>query len=182
MKEKTDFWAIIEEMGWGRKTTDSTALSEEWFEKLGKEEMDKVSNFVDARVGELQRAVHKYESEHGDLEVGSDDGFSDVTHHIVGMGKEEFDRCVANPKLVEKRYNAKYGTPEGYRESFAYVFLEPEPKRTEADKKAEFVNLIRRTEEVEKEIERLTEVLNGMRSKMFSLSNTLSRVKKDQGL
>ena len=45
----------------------------------------------------------------------SDDGYNDLIYHIIGLGKEEFYRCVNNPDLVMQKIKAN-----DYKESFSY--------------------------------------------------------------
>ena len=45
----------------------------------------------------------------------SDDGYNDFIYHVIGLGKEEFYRCVNNPDLVIQKIKAN-----DYEESFAY--------------------------------------------------------------
>jgi hypothetical protein len=182
MKQEPNYWKLIEEIGWGKKTTDYTEVAREWYAQLGKEGMEKLRAFVSTRVADLQTAVKKYEDEHKQLECGSDDGFSDVTHHIVGMGWLEWSNAMKNPKLVETRYNAKYGTFEAYTESFAYCFQEPPPVRTEKDKRESIVELVERAEEIQKTIRALQKDLYAIQQEADTLWSVAALVKKDAGL
>jgi len=130
-KQLTDkqAWSLIEQMGWGRTSQNYDALAREWYAKLGKDGMNVLRNFVGSRVSDLYHAVEKYEATGKDIDIGSDDGMSDLLHHVVGLGESYFKSYMDNPKLLARRYR------EGeYKESFAYCFLEPEPPRTKAQK------------------------------------------------
>jgi hypothetical protein len=122
-------WKLIEFLNWADNNSDISALTARCIAKVGNAGWEDLSMFVKKKVGELQTAIKTYEEKNGDLDIGSDDGFSDVCYHIVGLGKEEFNRCIKDPKLVEKRYNSPYGSYEGYRESFAYMFLDDESNK-----------------------------------------------------
>lgn len=130
-KQLTDkqAWSLIEQMGWGRTSQNYDALAREWYAKLGKTNMNALKNFVGSRVSDLYHAVEKYEATGKDMEIGSDDGMSDLIHHVVGLGKVEFSRNMVDPYSLARRYAAN-----GYKESFAYCFQEPEPPRTKAQK------------------------------------------------
>lgn len=120
-------WKLIEFLNWADNNSDISALTARCIAKVGNAGWEALGMFVDEKVGGLQSVIKTYEEKSGNnLDIGSDDGFSDVCYHIVGLGKEEFDRCIQDPKLVEKRYNSPYGSYEGYRESFAYMFLADE--------------------------------------------------------
>ena len=116
-------WNRVEALNWARnKDYQRTA---KLVYSLSPVLRDELINFVDDRVIALQTAIAKFEKDRGNsLDIGSDDGFSDVTYHIVGLGKKVWEAAMKNPLLVEKRYHAKYGTKAGYKESFAYCFLE----------------------------------------------------------
>lgn len=123
-------WAMIAEMGWGMKA-DYKAIAKECFAKWGKTRMERLHTFAHSRVDELGKAVENYDdnSDRLPLCVGSDDSFSDLRFHVVGLGKEKFDYYMANIQQLERRYNAST-----YTESFDYCFMEPEPARTPVDK------------------------------------------------
>ena len=59
------------------------------------------------------------------------DSFSDLLSHVVGLGKKEFSKVMKNPLLAYNRSMAKYGTKEGYEESFLYAI----PYHTDYPKK-----------------------------------------------
>jgi hypothetical protein len=56
----------------------------------------------------------------------SDDGWSDCMSHIVGLGKDEFEKTLKNPELAWERSMAGYGKPRGYQESFLYCIPDEE--------------------------------------------------------
>lgn len=112
-------WKKVESLGWA-KDFDYNRIQEEV--KKNVYESFSIQCFVKEKRKELVQAIEQYEKENEKLNIGSDDGFLDVTFHIVGLGEKEWKKAIKNPKLVEKRYNSKYGTKEGYKESFSYCF------------------------------------------------------------
>jgi hypothetical protein len=50
-----------------------------------------------------------------------DDSHGDLISHIIGLGEDEFYACLEDYERIEARGTAPYGSPEGYRESFAYI-------------------------------------------------------------
>ncbi len=135
-------------MGWGRSSVNSEALAREWYTKIGIAGMKQLEKFVGARVAELYAAIEKHEQTHESLDIGSDDGMSDVVHHVVGLGEEEFNACLKDPTLIEKRY-----LNNEYKESFAYCFHKPEPPRTKFQKEVTQQELLQAVADLEKKIQ-----------------------------
>lgn len=177
MKKLTDqkAWALIAEMGWGGRTEDYKHLAKTYYKKLGKKGMKLLRQFVGARVSDLYAAVKRYEDKGVALEVGSDDGFSDLTYHIVGLGKDEFDACIADPEKMEIRY--KKGE---YTESFAYAFHEPEPPRTAKQKQATFDKLVAEAERLQDAVFALDKQAGLLRMQVQSLNLLVGAVKNDR--
>lgn len=154
-------WQLVAAMGWN-KNADYKKMAAFWWAQIGSAQMEKLSKFVDARVSDLYWAVDKYEAEHlPHLEVGSDDGFSDLRYHVVGLGQVEFEKALKNPKLLELRYRKN-----DYKESFAYVFQKPDPPRT-VDQKAASIRLLKKNlDEMERQIRELEHQLSMTRGMM----------------
>lgn len=169
-------WALIEQMGWGRSSRNCAALAREWYAKLGKTGMQALENFVGSRVSDLYHAVEKYEATGKSLEIGSDDGMSDLTHHVVGLGQTEFEKNLANPKLLARRYDKN-----DYKESFAYCFLEPEPPRTKEQKEETQEALLQAVGELGRKIDGLCNSLaevQGLLSRTMMLASIMKEDKK----
>jgi hypothetical protein len=66
-------------------------------------------------IHELSLRINHWESAARKELPCSDDGFSDLLAHIVGLGKEEYCAVLENPKLAFDRANK-----HDYEESFAY--------------------------------------------------------------
>ena len=112
---ETNFWAIVEGLGWGRRTTDYDAIQKDLMNRLSPQQAKKMRGIFDKKKGELSRAISQWERSNDDLPV-SDDGYSDLLAHIVGMGRKEFEKTLRNPELAYERAK-KYD----YKESFAYA-------------------------------------------------------------
>jgi len=138
-----DAWRMIAEIGWG-VDVNLKAVQRSAFAMHGEFQMSRIEEFVRKRVNDLYKAVEKYEKEHESLHIGSDDGFSDVCHHVVGLGQTAFDAAYDNPRLLESRYNQG-----DYQESFAYCFQKPEPVKSDADKNRDFLLLIGQVHDLE---------------------------------
>jgi len=169
-------WSLIAEMGWGGRTENYKHLAETYFKFLGKKGMQELYDFVTARVKELGEAVAMYDQLNvlTSLEVGSDDGFSDLRYHIVGLGKDEFDACMKDPRKMQIRYRK-----EEYKESFAYVFLEPDPPRTAAEKKSSRELLAKNVKALEVELRNLEFQLTVARGYFQDINMLLEQVLED---
>ena len=176
MKElsATKAWALIAEMGWGSRTTDYKHIAETYFKLLGKKGMKQLEKFVGERVCDLGSAVKRYEDGNGSIEVGSDDGFSDVRYHIVGLGKDTFDVCMADPLEIQNCY--RLGK---YKESFAYAFQEPDPPRTEENKEASRKLLVKNVAALEKQLREIEFELSTARGLFQDINMLLGQVMED---
>lgn len=169
-------WQLIQTIGWGTKTTDYDAIAKEMFSNLGTEKANQLSVFVSDRVNELGVAVDNYERENNiSLEVGSDDGFSDLRYHIVGMGQKEFVKCMGNPLKMQERYKKNQ-----YKESFAYAFLAPTPPPSKEENEATFENLTTNISTVYEELESIQYRLNVICKKMLAIDTLLGKIKKEK--
>lgn len=118
--EHYQFWKIIEEFEWGTKTTDYKLLSTKL--KSGNYNWRTIYEIFSEYKARLKNKICIWETENNkSLGVG-DDSFDDLTSHIIGLGKKEYDNVMANPELAYIRAGKKYGSPEGFKESFAYIF------------------------------------------------------------
>lgn len=116
-------WNEIKSLGWGTWSGDFHKVGDLLWKRYTPNTIGALRQFVGAQAVKLYQRVKEWERNNGrHLDIGSDDGFNDVVHHVVGMGEDEFNRVMLDPTLLEDRYNADYGSPEGYQESFAYCF------------------------------------------------------------
>lgn len=176
MKELTpeQAWEQIAQMGWSTITTDYQEIAKRFFKQFGKAGMKRLHSFVGDRVSDLGKAVDRHEKNIGPLEVGSDDSFSDLRYHVVGLGRYEFNLCMDNPEELQKRYHKGQ-----YKESFCYCFMEPDPPRTEEQKRETLEKLMAKIAEVEKQACTLDAGLTLLRDKMHTLSLLAATVKQD---
>lgn len=168
-------WALIAEIGWGTKSTNNRALAKQWYAEIGTKGMEQLEAFVNARASDLYSAVNKYEEQHGELEVGSDDGFSDLRYHIVGLGQAEFEKCMANPLEMQKRYQA-----DEYKESFSYVFQKPDPPRTKADKEKSVDKLLEAAQSINRTIRDIVNLQNILQAKQHEFEMLIGVVTRDR--
>jgi hypothetical protein len=104
---RDEFWATVAEMGWGTKTTDYKTLKRSLMLK-GKEFCKEFQHHYD----EVDRDLLK-----AGCDLHGGDGVGDCRSHIIGLGKEEYDKVMADQSVGEQRY--KDGD---YTEKFSYSF------------------------------------------------------------
>jgi len=110
-----DFWKLVAELNWGckadgpGKTTNYKATKKTLMQKLDRAGVESFRNTFDGLRSPLYKALDKA------VEGTGDDGFGDLLAHIIGLGKEEYERNLANPKLAQTRVNESR-----YEESFSY--------------------------------------------------------------
>jgi hypothetical protein len=113
------YWGIINELDWGRE------FRGRWlFKKLGKQlasthysDIEELEKFAKDKRKDLVSAIKIWEKKNNIQFPCGDDGFWDLTAHIVGLGKEEYYKNLKNPKLAYGRAKA-----DDYKENFEYVF------------------------------------------------------------
>lgn len=168
-------WALIDQMGWGRSSQNYAALAREWYAKLGKTNMNALEKFVGARVSDLYGAVEKYEATGKDIDIGSDDGMSDLCHHVVGLGEAFFKSNMDDPSLLTDRY------AEGdYTESFAYCFMEPEKPRTAKQKEMAEIALRGAVKTVQDQFTAVQKSMRQLEQDMDALAQSYSIVEMDK--
>ena len=168
-------WNLIADIGWGTKTTDCKAIAREYFAKLGKNGMKLLEDFVDARWRDLDTCIKVWETNSGrTLELGSDDSYSDLIYHIVGLGEAKYYKVMHNPVLAEERSKAG-----NYKESFGYCFQPPDPVRTQKDKRETLKDLLKHTIILESKIQKISDELSKTRMQVMQMKLLASIVAKD---
>lgn len=112
MLTDNECWALVEEINWGEKykEIDTTNVKFGLALRLGEENSEVLRAFVNRRVHEMMRAVEKYERKIDKTTGLGDDSFSDLTSHIVGMGRATFEDYLQNPeKAFQLGVSLKFG-------------------------------------------------------------------------
>jgi hypothetical protein len=122
LKKGKASWKFIEELGWSTWTSNYRMIKKYMQKTMHPTLINDLGNFAITRVSDLYGRIEQHESVFDSLNISSDDGLNDVLNHIVGLGQAEYEKCMKNPLDIEKRFQAGYGTSDGYSESFAYVF------------------------------------------------------------
>ena len=125
MRDTEIFWNFVAKVGWGTKTTDYKKLRRIFHKEYSPEFIRSMKEIAMEKRLELTAIMDR----HAIKETGSiasywgvgDDGFWDLTAHIVGLGKEMYDFVCKNP-IYAKTIN--------YTENFEYSFnIEREEKK-----------------------------------------------------
>jgi predicted DNA-binding transcriptional regulator AlpA len=107
-------WSIIKEIGWGTKTTDYEKIQEWLVKNYTIEQIQQFEDLCRTKKSKLYECL-KDKAFKSQLSIGytGDDGFDDLCAHIVGMGKECFDKAMKERDV-----------PTGfkYEENFFYSF------------------------------------------------------------
>lgn len=132
------FWWIIEKLDWAgairsgdRRPCDTCGKrlaelltdpdDQDWFQDTYRQVSRK-----------LHASIEAWEDKTGTSCGLGDDSFSDLVAMIVGLGQSVYDQTLSDPTLALKRARARYGTIEGYKESFAYTLHVLPTERREA--------------------------------------------------
>jgi hypothetical protein len=106
-------WAIIAEARWSEDFNYSR-IKNELMAKLSVEEVEALSKFIEDKRRDLHRAI-----KNGELEdsLGYGDSYSDLLYHVVGLGKEEYEKCLNDiESVVEVSKTSRecfgYGIPD----------------------------------------------------------------------
>lgn len=121
-EEGDSWWGLINALGWGTETTDYDDVRGKLLNMYTPQELNSFRSFVDSCMNVLAHVISAWEEyDNTPILPCSDDSFSDLRAHIVGMGKKEFAKVLDDPQFAYDRAVAKYGTEGGYTESFLYV-------------------------------------------------------------
>lgn len=125
--KEENYWKIIEDLNWGyycmlyeRNITNKKpykVLREEIKKKyiLSYEE---ISLFVKDKRRNLQNYLRNWRKKQTEqYDFGSDDGFWDVTTHVIGLGKNFYNFIIKNPYYISEMYRKNL-----YIENFEYSF------------------------------------------------------------
>jgi hypothetical protein len=109
-----EFWKLVAELNWGHKadgpgkTADYNKGKKILMQRLDVAMAERFSNTFSELSAKLYKPLYS-------LEGMSDDSYSDFRAHIIGLGQEEFEKALANPKSQEQR-----AAKHQYVESFSY--------------------------------------------------------------
>lgn len=111
------FWNEVALIGWGDTNprrfydTAKARLLRRWTGEF----LEEFNEMKDELYSELGREIERVSHESGEGTGCGDDGYNDLLHHIIGLGKKEYEKTLDDPMLAIKR-----GQEYRYDESFAY--------------------------------------------------------------
>lgn len=116
------FWLLIDDIGWGTKTTNKEEIGRNLESSYSEEYLRAFYWFVKCKrhilVGKLNKHSFQQTGNPYSYYGVGDDSFWDLTAHIVGLGKETFNR-IAYSDPEEAKTMADNGD---FTENFEYIF------------------------------------------------------------
>jgi hypothetical protein len=113
----SDFWSLVDKIGWGTKTTDYKMVKRSLMRVFTPAQCEGILDKESELRHQLTVKFDKYLEANGvELSLG-DDGFSDLMNHIVGLGKSIYNACMKNPDLI-----VDLARRDDFAESFSYCF------------------------------------------------------------
>jgi hypothetical protein len=116
------FWPIVDKISWDGRTHHELEECQSLLRGLlSIGEIKEMEDWYNEKRGKLCRKLEKYAKEkcgykHGYYPV-SDDGYWDLTAHIVGLGEKRYKENLKNPELAKERAEKRE-----YLENFGYCF------------------------------------------------------------
>lgn len=112
-------WTIIFNIGWGVKTLDHKRLKMDLRDIYTEKEISRIKEFAVYKRKELGIVLTNYRKNNnlGNYFGVSDDGFWDLTAHIVGFGEERYNSVIDNPEIARE-----ISLNNMYKENFEYIF------------------------------------------------------------
>lgn len=125
-------WGIIDELGWGIKNYDYKLMAKYLDENYSDIVIKQFELFVIFQRNEIIKTLEDYAelkigNRHGYYGVG-DDGFWDLTAHIVGLGKYWFNRITDDPEIAKEMCDNMMN-----KENFQYIFNHTEIGKKERE-------------------------------------------------
>lgn len=119
------FWEIVDELDY-KSDLDYDRCAEYLFDTFSKEEISEFENIFSKFYIELEEEMDS-QLEQKELDYSyvigkSDDGLSDLLSHIIGIGKNYYDKSMNDVEYLGLHANGAFQSVEGYSESFSYIF------------------------------------------------------------
>jgi len=125
MSIEDEFWAAVERINWPGlcqdEEIDFNEIREFLLKEFGEDSCKCFFGLHRRKYRALQELMRAYDK-NNEAQV-SDDGLWDLCAHIVGLGKEEYEAALLNPRIIVDR-----GRSNKYRENFGYCFPTEEKK------------------------------------------------------
>jgi hypothetical protein len=112
--DEAQFWEVVAALDWADE--ENEAMTGVVLASLGATGVVAFSSRRLALAARLEERLLSWETETGEPIEAGDDSFRDLINHLIGLGREAYERALADPASVAARARA-----HDYRESFAYV-------------------------------------------------------------
>jgi hypothetical protein len=107
-EQANEFWKAVAEAKWGMKA-DYEKIKLMFLRKWTPKQTKQMNEVYKYLYNKLYRACNAVVEDLGD------DGFGDLLSHIIGLGRTEYERVLANPKLAATRADNNQ-----FKECFSY--------------------------------------------------------------
>ena len=130
--DENEFWAIVETLGWGTKTTDYDVVKTNLMKQLPRKTARDLRTVFRYLSENLYREITSYEKHHNVSAGLGDDSFGDLIAHIIGLGRSEYVAVMYDPSLAIGR-----AKKHDFTESFSYClpydsdYDNPDPPKSE---------------------------------------------------
>ncbi len=112
--DEARFWEVVAEIDWA--DAENEPMAGVVLAALGATGVVAFSARRLVLAGRLEERLLDWENATGERIEAGDDSFRDLINHLIGLGREAYERALADPASVRARARAR-----DYRESFAYV-------------------------------------------------------------
>lgn len=109
------FWEIVEKINWktiAEQNHDVDKIKTTIMREYSRATMTDFRKIKHAKAAQLQKTIEKYNDTHKTTIPCYDDSGSDLINHVIGLGKDYFNKALAKPSILK--------TLE-YVESFSYI-------------------------------------------------------------
>jgi len=102
------FWALVDKLNWG-KDLDYKRIERYLLREITKDEAEAMREQFKKQKSELYKALDPY------VQL-SDDSYDDLLSHIIGLGEDEYNSNMRNPRKASERADMM-----DFKESFSYA-------------------------------------------------------------
>lgn len=115
-----NYWKIIELANW-KEDKDYKEIGTLWKKILKPEIIEETEKFYSEKLSEIKEVLETHALEKTGKRYGyygvSDDGFWDLSAHIIGLGEDFYNRVLQNPEIAKELADNR-----DYEENFGYIF------------------------------------------------------------
>lgn len=109
------FWNIVDVVEWDRDWSYER-IRKMLVKLYSKKQLKQIEEIANRKADKLEKVINKWMKENKKQPPYSDDSYSDLRYHIIGLGKEIYDAAIDDPSRAYRR-----AVKEDYVESFSYA-------------------------------------------------------------